>query len=186
MIWDRHIISNIYMGRSQKGIYCAFVEHPGLVYILDESYGKMKWVAKHHIWFVPGPLSEHIDGPWTLQDINYYNDPGSYGDENSEAIEEQKFEWDSDNDNVIDAKDRNIFACSWWYYFPWISSLQGGCVLGSHVYPRSGIPFKYQKSPRLGQPLPKILWNRYGYPAIYRRFFSIYTLDGRVSRRQLI
>jgi len=25
-------------------------------------------VAKHHIWFVPGPLSEHSDGPWTLQD----------------------------------------------------------------------------------------------------------------------
>lgn len=155
MIWDRHIISNIYMGRSQKGIYCAFVEHPGLVYILDESYGKMKWVAKHHIWFVPGPLSEHIDGPWTLQDINYYNDPGSYGDENSEAIEEQKFEWDSDNDNVIDAKDRNIFACSWWYYFPWISSLQGGCVLGSHVTRGVAYHLSTRKVQDLGNLCPK-------------------------------
>uniref|UniRef100_A0A0E0LC72 F-box domain-containing protein n=1 Tax=Oryza punctata TaxID=4537 RepID=A0A0E0LC72_ORYPU len=94
-------------GRSQKGMYCTFIDHPNLVYILDESYGKMEWVPTHRIGYVPRQAFHEIDGPWTLQDINYHEDPDHYGYDNGEAIEERKFEWDSDNDNVIDTKARS-------------------------------------------------------------------------------
>uniref|UniRef100_A0A0D9WQU8 F-box domain-containing protein n=1 Tax=Leersia perrieri TaxID=77586 RepID=A0A0D9WQU8_9ORYZ len=90
--------SNIYLGRSQKGIYCTFVDNPYRVYILDESYGKMEWVPKHTICYVPRQEFRQI-GPSTLQDINFYEYIGHYEYDNSEAIDEQKFEWDSDNDN---------------------------------------------------------------------------------------
>jgi hypothetical protein len=68
----------------------------------------MKWVVKHHIRSVRGLVFQQIDGPWTLQDNNYhsYKDFYEYGHDNSVAIEERKFEWDSDNDNVIDTKVR--------------------------------------------------------------------------------
>lgn len=100
--------SNIYLGRSQKGIYCTFLENPHLIYILDESYGEMKWVVKHHIRSMVGLVFQQFGGPWILQDNNHhsYEDLDEYGRESGEAIEEQKFEWDSDNDNVIDTSVR--------------------------------------------------------------------------------
>lgn len=56
-----------------------------------------------------------IDGPWILQQFDYHQDSdedNSFVDDNTEAIVEkeeleamvkqEKFEWDSDNDNVLE------------------------------------------------------------------------------------
>ena len=37
----------IYLGRSQKGVYCALDDY--YVYILEISFGKMEWVRKASI-----------------------------------------------------------------------------------------------------------------------------------------
>ncbi|GJN21628.1 hypothetical protein PR202_gb09122 [Eleusine coracana subsp. coracana] len=103
---DLYTDSNLYLGRSQRGIYCTLLENPHQIYILDESCGEMKWVANHHIQSFPGLVFQEIDGPWTLQDNNYHSckDLDEWDSDNGEAIEERKFEWDSDNDNVMDTK----------------------------------------------------------------------------------
>ena len=51
---------------------------------------------------------QRIDGrgPWTLQDINSQDWSNKFEDGNEEAIVQEKFEWDSDNDNVIDTISR--------------------------------------------------------------------------------
>ncbi|XP_020148845.1 uncharacterized protein [Aegilops tauschii subsp. strangulata] len=90
----------LYIGKSEKGIYCAPVDNPVRVWILDESCGQLEWVLRHNI-------SLHVDTdessrPWTLQDVNYYEGYGE--DAKDEAIARQKFDWDSDSDNLIDPK----------------------------------------------------------------------------------
>ncbi|KAL6626440.1 hypothetical protein ACP70R_030166 [Stipagrostis hirtigluma subsp. patula] len=96
---------DLYLGQSERGVYCALCAHNISIYILDESSGEMEWVFKHSCDDRP-ILGQRIDGPgpWTLQDINYHELCDEYGDDNYEAIVEEKFEWDSDSDNVIDTK----------------------------------------------------------------------------------
>uniref|UniRef100_A0A0D9VV83 Uncharacterized protein n=1 Tax=Leersia perrieri TaxID=77586 RepID=A0A0D9VV83_9ORYZ len=90
-------LSDLYLGKSENGVW-----------ILNESHGQIEWVLKHHSWLTPRQSLQQIEGPWMLQDINYHK----YGceecgigpeDVTSEVVVEQKFEWDSDDDNVIDA-----------------------------------------------------------------------------------
>ncbi|XP_037441623.1 uncharacterized protein LOC119309812 [Triticum dicoccoides] len=90
----------LYIGKSEKGVYCAPVDNPVRVWILDESCGQLEWVLRHNI-------SLHVDTdessrPWTLQDVNYYEGYGE--DAKDEAIAPQKFDWDSESDNLIDPK----------------------------------------------------------------------------------
>uniref|UniRef100_A0A8I6Y3Y0 Uncharacterized protein n=1 Tax=Hordeum vulgare subsp. vulgare TaxID=112509 RepID=A0A8I6Y3Y0_HORVV len=90
----------LYIGKSKKGVYCAAVHNLVRVWILDESCGQLVWVLRHNI-------SLHVDSdessrPWTLQDVNYYEECGE--DAKDEAIVPQKFDWDSDSDNLIDPK----------------------------------------------------------------------------------
>lgn len=93
---------DFYLGKSVKGVYCALHSSHFLIYILDESIGKMEWIFKHSCNIQPCQITDG-PGPWTLQDIN--NQVGNeYEDGNNEAMVEGKFEWDSDNDNVIDTK----------------------------------------------------------------------------------
>lgn len=44
----------LYLGKSEKGVYCASVDDPVRVWILDETQGQMEWVLKHNI-------SLHVD-----------------------------------------------------------------------------------------------------------------------------
>lgn len=106
---------HLYLGRSEKGVYCALNMR---VYILNESKGKMEWVCKSII----GLSHQQIDrpGPWTLQDINYHESHNEYEDGNDEAIVEQKFEWDSDNDSVIDTEGRDKCHFSYGRYFTFL------------------------------------------------------------------
>lgn len=95
--------TNLYLGKSVKGVYCA-VHHLAShfsIYILDESSGKMEWVFKDSCSIQPCQIIDG-PGPWTLQDINNQEQGVEYEDGNSEAVVEDRFEWDSDNDNVIE------------------------------------------------------------------------------------
>ncbi|CAD6232669.1 unnamed protein product [Miscanthus lutarioriparius] len=77
---------NLYLGKSQKGLYCALDDH--YVYILDESYGKMEWFLKTSICLRYRKTDR--PKPWTLQDIKCIGSRDEYQDE-----------WDSGDDNVI-------------------------------------------------------------------------------------
>lgn len=70
---ERYEESNIYMGLSQKRVYCTFFDDPDIIYILDESYGKMEWVQKNVISCLVIHAFQQTDGPWTLQDITIMN-----------------------------------------------------------------------------------------------------------------
>ena len=68
------------LGRSEKGVYCAF-EHDwrGLrIFYLNESSDQVGWELKHIVDFTSfarkfharGDYSEQLKGPWILQDIS--------------------------------------------------------------------------------------------------------------------
>ncbi|OEL30007.1 hypothetical protein BAE44_0008972 [Dichanthelium oligosanthes] len=99
----------LYLGRSKGGVHCALVDnwdHPCRlrVWILQESGGKMEWVLKHQSDIGPmlpyDDYHEPIGGPWMLQDINYYHRRHKYYGKKEAAVQE-KLEWDSDDDNVL-------------------------------------------------------------------------------------
>ncbi|RLN42042.1 hypothetical protein C2845_PM01G15890 [Panicum miliaceum] len=99
------------LGRSEKGVYCTISEdgfHDLSIWHLNESYGQMEWVLKHHVNLRSFARKLHAledyhmqnRGPWILQDNNYRKH--HRGDDNYAAVAEPEFEWDSDNDNVLD------------------------------------------------------------------------------------
>ena len=97
---------NIYLGRSEHGVYCAFVKRKILrVWLLSQSHGPTEWVLKHtsnlrHVLpplrydfrradlpCILPPLKYDGSGPWIL------HHPNSYEDHIGESM------WDC-NDNV--------------------------------------------------------------------------------------
>ncbi|TVU46933.1 hypothetical protein EJB05_06507, partial [Eragrostis curvula] len=115
-----------HLGRSKKGVYCAFTYnfHGLRIFRLDESYGQTEWVMEHSIDLrtFSRKLHAHEDnsqqsaGPWALQNIydcEYYT--SDYEHSEKEIVEEksewdsdddnEKFEWDSDDDNVLHTED---------------------------------------------------------------------------------
>ncbi|KAL6627676.1 hypothetical protein ACP70R_031402 [Stipagrostis hirtigluma subsp. patula] len=92
--------TNLCLGRSEKGVYCALDDNMS-VYILNESHGRTEWALKGVIRIGDQEVETDRSGPWTLQDINYHESQDEHEDGNDEAIVEQKFEWDSDSENVI-------------------------------------------------------------------------------------
>ena len=101
------------LGRSEKGVYCAF-EHDwrGLrIFYLNESSDQVGWELKHIVDFTSfarkfharGDYSEQLKGPWILQDINYYKYP--YDNDEHREIVEDNFEWNSDDDNILNTED---------------------------------------------------------------------------------
>jgi hypothetical protein len=102
------------LGRSDKGVYCAF-EHDwhGLrIFLLNESCGQVEWELKHHVdlrsfarkFHARGDSGQQHKGPWLLQDINYYyNYP--YDNDKQRELVDDNFEWNSDEDNVLNTDD---------------------------------------------------------------------------------
>lgn len=93
----------LYLGRSAKGVCCALVHgrYDLQVWILDESCGHVEWVLKHQIDLKPCAFrvenyGQQIQGPWILQAVSKARV--------DEEFVEDKFEWDSDNDNVLDTE----------------------------------------------------------------------------------
>ncbi|KAM0841466.1 hypothetical protein ACQ4PT_058997 [Festuca glaucescens] len=62
-----------HLGRSKHGVYYAsFGKDVFRVWILDESYGQIKWMLKGELDLKRVPaLDQHVHGPWILQDISY-------------------------------------------------------------------------------------------------------------------
>ncbi|XP_062183443.1 uncharacterized protein LOC133887487 [Phragmites australis] len=108
-----------YLGKSIKGIYCAslFQVSQLQVWFLNDPCGQAEWVLKHDRDIFPIlpnlNYDKQCDGPWILQEFNYWQDVVQHSDEdsavedNNKAIVEDKFEWDSDNDNVLEPGSRS-------------------------------------------------------------------------------
>ncbi|KAG0539261.1 hypothetical protein BDA96_03G307600 [Sorghum bicolor] len=110
-----------YLGKSINGIYCASIFQGSQlqVWFLNDQcvHGQTEWVLKHGrdiFPFLPNlNYDEQCDGPWILQDFYYcrQEEHNSYGEAydvvyKNEAILEEKFVWDSDNDNVLEPGSR--------------------------------------------------------------------------------
>ncbi|TVU47506.1 hypothetical protein EJB05_07109, partial [Eragrostis curvula] len=110
-----------YLGRSEKGIYFAtFYDYYLLrVWILDESRGEIKWELRHDIDLESSALwaalhknnRQRIDGPWILDEDNMNN-----------AAPKPYFDWDSDDDNILDYEDKDEYEEAYIY------------LLGFHPY----------------------------------------------------
>ncbi|PAN49565.1 hypothetical protein PAHAL_9G456200 [Panicum hallii] len=103
------------LGTSEKRVCCAFQHDCQVLRIfhLNESSGQVGWELKHTVDFTSFARKLHerdyseqlsnIKGPWILQDINYYKCP--YGnDKHKEAVEDD-FEWNSDDDDVLNTEN---------------------------------------------------------------------------------
>ncbi|CAO2141125.1 unnamed protein product [Urochloa humidicola] len=114
-----------YLGKSIKGIYCAslFQESQLQIWFLNDELGhdQTDWVSKHDrdiFPFLPNlnhDYDEQRDGPWILQEFYYWRHE-KYSDEDSDVEDqeaiveekmEEKFEWDSDNDNILEHGGRS-------------------------------------------------------------------------------
>ncbi|KAM3372532.1 hypothetical protein ACQJBY_019430 [Aegilops geniculata] len=121
----------LHLGRSENGVYLAttsFETSPLMVWVLDESCGQMNWVLKYNSCLPPIlDYDRPVLGPWVLQDVNYNEylkerkeRTGGFEDteymeylkENKlelnsgkEELVEEKFEWDSENDNILHKED---------------------------------------------------------------------------------
>uniref|UniRef100_A0ACD5YD05 Uncharacterized protein n=1 Tax=Avena sativa TaxID=4498 RepID=A0ACD5YD05_AVESA len=96
------------LGRSENGVYLAAINwHRRLrVWILVELHGEIEWVLKHdnnldHM-LSRGMYDPQVQGPWRIEDINYNSDHSTSEVNMQEAAEEDKFEWNSDNENTLD------------------------------------------------------------------------------------
>ncbi|KAI4996524.1 hypothetical protein ZWY2020_051444 [Hordeum vulgare] len=105
-----------YLGRSKKGVYYAsFIKDLFRVWILDETYGQMKWMMKGEYDLKCVRAShQRVQGPWVLQDINYEFFRSQLPEVKKKAMVQEKTEWDSDNDgvdNVIDMAEERRHGC---------------------------------------------------------------------------
>lgn len=121
-----------HLGRSQKGVYFAFIDCKSClwVWIFDDSLDKMEWVLRHRS-SVCGPLptpksNQESYRPWILTKVNKCS---TYGllvqdeSDNSEAPAEQEpAGWDSDDENILHTEKR----------IP--EKLAGLTILGFHPY----------------------------------------------------
>ncbi|XBI06610.1 hypothetical protein VPH35_134605 [Triticum aestivum] len=89
------------LGRSKNGVYCAsYINGVFQVWILDESYGQMKWLLKGEYDLKCVRADECVHGPWVLEDINYVFFRSQLPDVKKKAIDKEKADWNSDNDDV--------------------------------------------------------------------------------------
>ncbi|KAI5018499.1 hypothetical protein ZWY2020_043387 [Hordeum vulgare] len=103
---------NHHLGKSKEGVYCAIsCSWDGFLQLwhLNESCGRIEWVLKHDTHL---EIFEHEDKKlgrrWVLQDVNHRkwffdhigNKHGDY-----RAPVEGKYDWNSDEDNIIDIED---------------------------------------------------------------------------------
>lgn len=108
------IRDELYLGRSEKGVYCALVDHLDhllklQIWVLKESNGLMEWTLEHQtnlkpLLARPHKYNEQSAGPWIFQNINYYYEHHDKED-SYEELEEAKIDWDSDNDDVVQYED---------------------------------------------------------------------------------
>uniref|UniRef100_A0A0D9VXE1 F-box domain-containing protein n=1 Tax=Leersia perrieri TaxID=77586 RepID=A0A0D9VXE1_9ORYZ len=107
-----------FLGRSKKGVYYALIDghnkHRLRVWFLNESRGHITWELKHDkdISFMLKCQGNYMqnDGPWTAHFFDYVQDYHP-NDNQREITPMNKFEWDSDDDNILDTENKNEGWC---------------------------------------------------------------------------
>ncbi|KAF7027152.1 hypothetical protein CFC21_039218 [Triticum aestivum] len=97
-----------YIGLSEKGVYHAsFVKNHIRICILNESCDKSEWILKHDYDLIkPMEVFDHqVHGPWILEDINYGIFRSHLPSINKEEVIQEKFEWNSDDDDFCENVD---------------------------------------------------------------------------------
>uniref|UniRef100_M8BXY7 F-box associated domain-containing protein n=1 Tax=Aegilops tauschii TaxID=37682 RepID=M8BXY7_AEGTA len=141
--------SGFHLGRLKKGVYLASLHTACLlmVWVLEVAHGHTNWVLKHNICLKSilqrRDYKEPVLGSWVLQDINFDEGVKYYKEHNEHAgymeflmqkksilnssckeeLLEEEYEWDSENDDILDQKDV-------------VGNCYHGCVgiLGFHPY----------------------------------------------------
>lgn len=100
-------------GKSEKGVYLAscyyYYSEILRVWMLDESCDRMEWLLKHNCdltYELGRKCYQQVGGPWVLNDANYNFYRYCFPNTVKEEPIQEKYEWDSDNDNVLDNEDR--------------------------------------------------------------------------------
>ena len=121
-----------YLGRSQKGVYCASLRGQARIQVwkLEESGCEIRWVLRHDKDLFK-LLKHRINGgvvqgrPWILQDINcnyreYEQDDDTKplvderSEWSSEASVDDRFAWSSDNeDEVSESTQTPVEETAW-------------------------------------------------------------------------
>ncbi|KAF7077609.1 hypothetical protein CFC21_082145 [Triticum aestivum] len=106
-----------HLGILSRGVYCATLDywnHRLWVWYLSESCGQTDWILKHDTClkiFEHGDYAQQLGKQWILQDVSYRkstSDDPEYAytrDENHKALVEEKYDWNSDEDNILDTED---------------------------------------------------------------------------------
>ncbi|OEL34864.1 hypothetical protein BAE44_0004117 [Dichanthelium oligosanthes] len=101
-----------HLGKSKDGVYFASLgpeKHQIRVWVLNNRCGQPEWFLKYdaNLSYV---LHENFytlaSGPWVLQNVNYNFYSDRFPNDKKEAQLEEKYEWDSDNDNVLNGENR--------------------------------------------------------------------------------
>ncbi|CAN6251498.1 unnamed protein product [Urochloa humidicola] len=103
----------LHLGRSEKGVYFALLHDDKLVvWILEESCGELEWILKHDsgrgLLLASLNCVQQGHGPWILHDLN-----SRQGDKNEKVVE-HAFDWNSDDNNILNIADR-IEDCYGYY-----------------------------------------------------------------------
>ncbi|VAH18847.1 unnamed protein product [Triticum turgidum subsp. durum] len=102
---------NRHLGRSVRGVYfaisCSWDGFLQLWY-LNESCSRTEWVLKHDTHLQIFEHEDQLGRRWILQDVNhrkwfFEHNGNKYGD--YRAPVEEKYDWNSDEDNIIDIED---------------------------------------------------------------------------------
>ncbi|CAN6294996.1 unnamed protein product [Urochloa humidicola] len=101
------------LGRSEKGLYCAsdHDSHGLRIFLLNESDGQLRWELKHTVDLKSFARKLHAREDynhqhkvlWRERDINHYKYP--YGNSKQREAVEDSFEWNSDDDDVLNTED---------------------------------------------------------------------------------
>ncbi|KAM3410518.1 hypothetical protein ACQJBY_002619 [Aegilops geniculata] len=119
---------NHHLGRSLRGVYCAILDgwNQLRLWYLNESCSRIEWVLKHDTFlektFERGDYAQQLAKRWILQDVNYRKWNSKYPEfastrANYKAPVEGKYDWNSDEDNVLDIEDDIQGGCCDNYYF---------------------------------------------------------------------
>lgn len=114
---------NHHLGRSLRGVYCAIsYSWDGFLqlWFLNESCSRIEWVLKHDTNLKNFEREDQLGRRWILQDVNhrkslFERNGNKHGD--YRAPVEEKYDWNSDEDNIIDIEDNAEEGYRDDYYF---------------------------------------------------------------------
>ena len=97
------VYSNHRLGRSSQGVYCAILDGSKRlqVWYLSESCGRIEWVLKHDTR-LETVYAQQLARQWILQQVNHRKE---YPEHKASVDMKYDYDWNSDEDNVLDTED---------------------------------------------------------------------------------